>query len=332
MKIIVGGNHECTRVMFYNSIKNGDISFFNNCIRNNNSIKMKLQRLFFTYAKKSHIINDNHYKRFVRYDTLGELFDISSLKRNEPVVFIFTEMNCLFADIDNIQYLRNRFPASKFIGIFMNTIGDVNFNNQIRQKFVIEHKDVYDILYAINERDLHYGIDLLPGGGCPYDGVELETDEKYSSDILWLGANKGRYEYLKEIGERLKNSGYKIKFILLDKDMPLQNETINIIRQPLDYYEYLKYVYNTKCLLDIDRNGAPTLRTREAIAYGKLYLTNNNGINSYAPFEGTDQVIFFDKADDLENFNLAKYGTKLVDPDSISSKVFLKNVLNELSL
>ena len=44
MKIIVGGNHKLVKLAFFRSIEKGEVSYFDNTVANNNSLRVKIQR------------------------------------------------------------------------------------------------------------------------------------------------------------------------------------------------------------------------------------------------------------------------------------------------
>ena len=249
------------------------------------------------------------------------------------MVFILCEMNVLFSDIETLKCLKHRFPKSRLVGCFLNRIGAVNSNNQMRQKTVLENKKVYDLLLACSGRDAkEYGMDFLDF--FPYDGICLEKDEKYVSDILWLGTDKGRKNDLEIIANKLLSIGLTVKFILVDiyNEYPEQEGQITITHKYLDYYEYLKYVFNTKCLLDIDVFEYYTLRFKEAIAYKKLYLTNNPMVLQLEQgrYSNKNQIKYFSSIEDLDMISFDYTNVEFIDPNTISSEHFINEIIEKL--
>lgn len=334
MRIIVGGVSDLTRAMFSHSIKTARVTYFDNHVNQHTSLKIKMQRRFCKYIKKMHILSDKQYKGFQKYNMLRELFDIDSLKKNEVILFVLMERNWLFSDLDSISYLRKHFPNSKFVAFFTNSIGSVVPCNEKNQKLVLNNKEAYDLIYTFNPNDAKkYNLELFSGGLFPYDKTDVKIQKEYQSDILWIGKNKGRFDLLYQISSKLKQNGIKTKFIITSEpDKRIANNNVEVIQNQMPYSEYIKYLQNTKCLLDLDYEGCGTIRLTEAIAYNKIYLTNNKEINNRKIFCDTNQLILFNNVEDLDSLDFTKYGTNFVDSNSVSSLQFIYEIKDKLGL
>ena len=69
----------------------------------------------------------------------------------------------------------------------------------------------------------------------------------------------------------------------------------------MSYEDYLRLVFDSRCILEIVANNEEfcTLRTMEAITYGKLLLTTNRSLRS-EPFFDENSMYIFNKAEDID--------------------------------
>lgn len=92
----------------------------------------------------------------------------------------------------------------------------------------------------------------------------------------------------------LKNWGLKLNFILAhvpETERVNENGITYINGRSITYRENLVNVRNTKCLLEVIQKESKgyTLRTLEAIAYGKRLISNNDSLLT-APFYNPDFI------------------------------------------
>lgn len=112
---------------------------------------------------------------------------------------------------------------------------------------------------------------------------QCKTNTK-TSDVFFVGADKGRAKMLAQLAEYFRENDIKYDFKLLeDRHSKFDDHTIlkgSVISHPISYSDTLGYLENTNCILDIlqpDQSGV-TIRSMEALFYGKKLITNNPNI------------------------------------------------------
>lgn len=93
-------------------------------------------------------------------------------------------------------------------------------------------------------------------------------------DLIFLGKDKGRMQYIKNIYDYLSNKGYRLKFMVLTKKKEDLSITIN---KRISYQDYISLVSESKAILEITQENQKgcTLRFLEAIYFGKKLITTN---------------------------------------------------------
>ena len=123
-----------------------------------------------------------------------------------------------------------------------------------------------------------------------------------NSDACFIGAAKARYDQIIRIYETLQESGVRCDFQVSRMNKGQKRHTgIRYIPYMIPYSEYLEHTNKSNCIVEIMQEHAVgyTLRTWEALIYGKKLLTNNPSILS-APFYNDEQFRYFERADDID--------------------------------
>ena len=100
----------------------------------------------------------------------------------------------------------------------------------------------------------------------------------YSSDVFFVGSEKGRLKQIYDVYEVCKKHKLKCDFYINNVPEEKQKYRDEITyNTKLDYDEVLERVSKTKCVLNIIQDGGAgiTLRDYEALYFNKLSLTNN---------------------------------------------------------
>ena len=273
MQIVVGGRFDYIRTAWDISIRERNIMYFENEKQKPLKLKDKIRRKIHYLLKKCKVIRAKTITRFEILDNLNEYFEVYSLKRNKPVLFILYEMNFLSTDFESLKLLKNYFKKCRVVFFFSNVIGTVR---ESLTKQVLDNKNIYDLIYTFNEVDGKlYNLRTFAGGVFPYNIIPLIKDENYKSDVFWVGKNKGRLQTLQFIKRQLEEKGFTTRFIITGEELECESDGIFFREEGLKYEETLKYIYNAKALLDLSWGGVPSLRYTEAIAYSKLLITDN---------------------------------------------------------
>lgn len=149
--------------------------------------------------------------------------------------------------------------------------------------------------YGFRYNPQFYHMTLIPDSVMP------------DADLVFLGKDKGRREILTGLKENAENLELKYNFTITEKN------------GVLEYEEYLRRVFKSKCIVDIVSNQecGLTLRPLEALFYKKKLVTNYEDIVNY-DFYDKENVFLLGKDDinKLANFVDSPYkeiDEKIVD-------------------
>lgn len=104
--------------------------------------------------------------------------------------------------------------------------------------------------------------------------------------LFFVGADKGRADYLSAVGRLMKKSGVVCDIrILRDKKNGKKpsDADVTVLEHPIKYAEYLRNLKKSGILLEVVQTGqtALTMRTMEAMFFSKKLITNNQEIVTY---------------------------------------------------
>lgn len=121
-------------------------------------------------------------------------------------------------------------------------------------------------------------------------------------DVCFVGAAKNRYDCVMNLYQYLTSKGLKCDFtVAFLQENQIKIQGVNYIDNQMSYIEYLQHVLNSRCILEIQQDGAVgfTLRTWEALLYGKKMITNNKSILK-ADFYSPSQFLYFSTLEDID--------------------------------
>ena len=249
-------------------------------------------------------------------------------------VIIFYDWNVLAYDFKLLSYLRNYFKDLKLVYIFTNIskISGANKSNKID----LLSKN-YDVVYAFDPSDSRkYGFHYFPLIYSRFD-IENYNDLENKSDVFYIGNAKDRLDMLHRAFGNLKDFDLKQDFHIVGvpEDKEIFRDEISY-NKPMSYFEVLKHINNTSCLLDVIQSNSEgyTIKVCEAIYYNKLLITTNQNIVN-APFYKSEYIkvidvnffvdrTFFDKAESVHYSESDKY--------YFSSTRFLEKMKKDLNI
>jgi glycosyltransferase involved in cell wall biosynthesis len=197
------------------------------------------------------------------------------LERNSNIVFLFYESFHLSYSKQYLKYLKKIFRNSKFCFILHNPIGEYNLNK------INVFRDRYDCIITFNSKDeLDYGF-IRPKYFPIKFPYKQESQIKKSSDVFFIGSEKGRLDILIAIYEKLISNGLKCEFYIVGvkEERKRYSESI-VYNTTLTYEEVLQKIQSTNCVLEVLQNGQmySSIRECEAFQYRKKLLTTNSDI------------------------------------------------------
>lgn len=132
--------------------------------------------------------------------------------------------------------------------------------------------------------------------------------EEIRYDLFFMGGKKDRYELLKKIYNTYFKGKYKSNIILVGEEE--NNRDFTFSKETYGYSEYLRYVSQSKAILDIPQVGQEglTIRNVESIFLKKKLLTTKRDIIKY-DFYNSNNIFILGKDDSnrLAEFFSSKY-------------------------
>ena len=208
------------------------------------------------------------------------------------------------------KYIKSKNENIKIIFWYWNAIKSHN-DKLVTSKYIDEiwtynrfDADKYNLKYSPQ----FYNFDFCK--------IEKNNEEKnvHSSDIVFLGKDKGRKKDLLDLEEKFTKIGLKCNFMIVEK----RTDKVN-------YLDYLKLVGGSKCILDFNYllPCGISLRPLEAVGMRKKLITNNPDVINYR-FYDKDNIFIIGKDDlnrviDFVNSPFKKVKQNYIDYYSFSA-------------
>ncbi|MGL4519015.1 MAG: hypothetical protein ACRCUJ_04685 [Phocaeicola sp.] len=132
------------------------------------------------------------------------------------------------------------------------------------------------------------------------NNLEKNVQPVIKYDVCFLGLNKNRFQLLEQITGIINTLGLTSFLYIVDESAPIkERKTI------MKYDDYLKYVLQSKVLLDIQQEGQEglTVRVMESIFFEKKLITTNKKITEEKFYNQMNIFIFgIDDVTKLKNF------------------------------
>ena len=195
-----------------------------------------------------------------------------------------------------LTMLRKRYGKARLCFKFTNPVTEQNRGkfNTVRQ--------YYDAAITFSRKDAEENgflyWPLQPMKICKY-----EAQEKYRSDIFFVGKDKGRLDILLDCYEKFTQSGLKCDFHIVEVPPEKQKYTDRIAyNQRIPYSEVLEREASTRCVLEILQNNEDymSMRATEAFCYGKKLITNSKAYRDY-PFYDPGIIWILDDIDAFDS-------------------------------
>ncbi len=225
------------------------------------------------------------------------------LGRNWAGTFLFFECDW-GQERPYLERLRACYPKARLVMYVLNPI--YSMNGYLKQR-IDAVADLYDLIVTCTQRDAErFGWSYFPLCYSPLPEAELALlgDPLPPSDICFLGQTKTREEQAWQVYQTMRAAGLTCDFVLVGEgDMGVGAELAAGERHEapgfahrdtfMPYREYLRHVLASRCLLEITVSAAPyaTLRTMEAVTYGRKLLTGNPAIAGEDYFDPTSMRV-----------------------------------------
>jgi hypothetical protein len=226
--------------------------------------------------------------------------------QSKPIVFIFDAKWMQYDYMRNyVVWLRKKFSGCKLVA---NYIDIVSTWEDCAKPDAIRH--LFDILVTYDKDDAQK-YNMLYHPTVYAEATISRPNNMPMTDVFFVGLAKNRMKTILDTYDTLEKAGLNCYFYVLNAKPSDKQERrgINYVDGKwLPYEDCIQYVQHTKCVLEIMQQGAKgeTLRTWEAITYGKMLLTNNSAIME-SKFYNPDYVSIISKNGEIETQRIKDY-------------------------
>lgn len=265
--------------------------------------------------KKSPLIS-RIFKKSFDFLNLSQSFWYGNWKKDLPTL----KTIIIFAGIDPtvVKFIRKSNKKIRVIYWYWNPVYRLgipkNWLFKIAETWSFDPEDC--IRYGFKFNTTFYFKDILLPQNC----------KEY--DVIFLGNNKGRIVYLKQLQANFSKLGINgYYYIVSDK-----NEEENVQTKEIPYSEYLKMLSKTKAIIDVMPLGQSglTLRSMESVFFKKKLITNDTSIKKQAFYKPENVFILRrDNEELLQTFLNSPY-SKL--DDAIVEKYDVINWLERFNI
>lgn len=238
------------------------------------------------------------------------------------------------------SYLSNAFfenlkelnPDAKFIMYQWDSLKNYG---KVTEKNFMDNSPYFDKIYTFDRKDANTidGLDYMPSFFIDeYSSFPKGKECKVLFDLFFIGGiNQSRERIIEKLSENLKELKLNNCLFILSKSRNVSENSkyIKYISIPLPHSEVLKYLVNSRVVLDIpslSQTGITT-RTFEALAFGKK-LATTNALIAQEPFYNPDNIHIIDLENPGIPLDFIKKEVEPLDMTAYSLESFLKNLLN----
>ena len=249
------------------------------------------------------------------------------VKSNEIPLFFFYEFNRMSCDKGFLEYLKKKYPLSKFVYNFTNATSNSKSNGL---EFILKNPLLYDLVLTYCEDDVKkYGFTFYQWAYSPINRKKTERKD----DLYFVGIDKGRGELVREIAQMCKQNNIKYNFNIFGNQTSHLDEElgINTRIKKISYHDNINNILNSKCVLELVPNGvlSCTLRTAEIIATGTKLLTNNTALKNDVVFNAAQMQVFSSLEDIDIEFIRSEFNAEFFNDKDILSPKYLLQFLKE---
>lgn len=151
------------------------------------------------------------------------------------------------------------------------------------------------VVWTYDEHDSNkYEINLNRCGGYYTSFIGKKREKKY--DVMFVGKDKGRSEYIFDLKNRIEELGLKTKFLIMPSTRISKQE--KYYSKPIAYEEVIKLVTESKAILNVtlpEQRGA-TMRDYESVYNEVKLITTNKNIKNF-PFYNSNNIFIIGEDD-----------------------------------
>lgn len=230
-----------------------------------------------------------------------------SFEEERPICFVFFARKERMLDNGIISFLKTVYTDSKFVMFFQDLI-----SKKDSQAYIASIKKDFNLILTFDQRDAQkYNLLYHP---LVYSDLQFEKDGFQDSDVYFVGKAKDRLSDILDVYEKLNEAGLVCDFHITGVHQNDQKyaENIDYCGQ-MSYSENLQRIKACRCIVEImqKQGNGHTLRTCEAITFGRKMLTNNPQVKSES-FFNADFIQTFSAASEIDT-DFVRRGAKDVN-------------------
>lgn len=253
------------------------------------SVNPKVNSLLFKVIRKTYKMLNLSFNKFW-FDYLIKKAAIENDKDNVIIIFDIPLW------IENLVYIRRKYDKTKIVFWYWNTV-----NNEKEFEFI---KKNCDSIFTFDKKDAEkYNLKYNPQFyWFEKNGSKTGENKCCEIDLYFVGLNKNRLPLLEKIYLDCKSKNLKTKFYVMRDDKSQNSEYIQLQKKRISYKEVIKDIKNSKCILDITKEGQKglTLRVLEALFLKKKLITNNKDLINYDFYNKNNIYILNENGDNSE--------------------------------
>ncbi|MXP76210.1 hypothetical protein GN277_12645 [Lachnospiraceae bacterium WCA-9-b2] len=194
---------------------------------------------------------------------------------------------------DIIAFIKSHYPRSRIILWYWNTVKST-------QVYPDDPICRGCELWSFDKKDCNkYGIKY----NTQFYNKNIKLPmEKETTDIFFLGADKGRGKQLESFKKELEEKGFSCFFHVTENGRTAQTQLD--YKKSIAYESALKYLAKSRAILDVGIQGQQglTLRVLEALFFSKKLITTNKDIKNYDFYLPSNIFILNDNMECIPQF------------------------------
>lgn len=286
---IFGNTYDYCDVMVKDALSYKNVFYSNSKL----PIKNKILRFFYKvhHSKFANCLfplpfKSKWYKKIIGY---------KKIQNYSRKVFIFFDSNPMVYNRQFLKFLREKINDSMLVLYFSNPM-------KLRTFCDIDYfKHYFDKIYTCDEDDSKkYSFGFQPDFYSCYRKHNETDNLRY--DVFFVGNAKGRDNLILKLYNFFVSKNLTCKFVVVNSKLQLPSE---IDTNPISYSDVLKYIKESRCILEIANEGtkSTTLRYNEAIVYNKILITNNSFYKTL-PYYNPSSMFIVDYDGDLHGVSI----------------------------
>ena len=213
-------------------------------------------------------------------------------KDDKPLCIVFQNWAL---SLKAFNYIDKTYPGVKKVNLFR----DLYKTSKVAPLY----EGVFDFTMTIDSNEAKkYGFVWFEEFESKLD--DLKISENYPEcDVYFAGKAKDRLSKLMTIYHKLTTAGLKVHYYLLEvpEEQQVPYEGITYGKRLMSYREMLDHSINSRCMLDVNQEGAMgyTSRFLEAVMYNKPLIADNPMIKT-SKFYNPDFIQVYEDWNDLD--------------------------------